>query len=188
MKPRERILLISFSVLLLLIVGGGLTMFLVRTYRGITDETQLLRRRLEDSNRVIADGSEWQRRHEWVKKHLPAFKSSQEASASLIGDDSDESAQAVNLTIGAKEFVTPKKAATDKEPSQFDRVTVKVTLPEVDEKVLFSWMHALQQPQAFMGVSRLQMSPSGKGKSVKCEVEITQLYEEADPTALTSVK
>ena len=46
-------------------------------------------------------------------------------------------------------------------------------------------MHALQKPKSFIGITRLQMSPHPLGKSVVCEVDITQFFREAPPTKLS---
>ena len=42
--------------------------------------------------------------------------------------------------------------------------------------------------KAFLGVTRLRMSPTGEGKSVNCELEVTQFYRESSETKLTSTK
>ena len=39
----------------------------------------------------------------------------------------------------------------------FDQATVKTTLTGVQEQALFTWLHTLQQPKSFIGVTRVQI-------------------------------
>ena len=49
------------------------------------------------------------------------------------------------------------------------------------EQPLFEWMHKLQAPEGFLGITRLQITPAGEGKTVNVEAEITQFYREKGP-------
>jgi hypothetical protein len=67
----------------------------------------------------------------------------------------------------------------------FDQATVRVTLLEVKEEALFQWIHAITEPKQFLGVTRMQITPTGQGKLVNCEVELTQFYREKTAPKLT---
>ncbi len=193
MKRSERILLGIFAVVFLVIIGGGLLTFGVNNYREITEENERLRDRLIDMNQAIAQGTEWQRRSEWLESNAPTFPSRQDASAKLLDAIQKEAEKAV-LTISGREFLEPlKQLGPDGLPAEevagyFDQATVKLTINGAKEQALFAWMHALQQPQSFLGVTRFQMNPSGQNKTVNLEVEVTQFYREKPVAKLTSAK
>ena len=108
MKRSERILLTIFGFIFLIIVGGGLLAFGIQSYRGIQTEADGLRKRIVEMKDAISQGSEWQRRSEWLDANVPSFTSRQEASTRLlemIQKEADKSA----LTIGGKEFVEEVK-------------------------------------------------------------------------------
>ena len=55
---------------------------------------------------------------------------------------------------------------------------MKITLAGIQEQAFFGWLHALQQPQSFLGITRMQINPSGTNKTINAEVEFTQFYRE----------
>lgn len=183
MKRSERILLGVFAFVFLVVVGGGALTFGLNHYRSITEETQRLRDRLVDMNQAITEGAEWQRRSEWLDASAPAFTSRQEASARLL-EIIQKQADKAGLTLAGREFLeAPKEIAEDGLPVEggsgyFDRATVRLTLSAVKEQAFFTWMHGVQQPGSFLGITRLMVSPTGQGKSINAEVEVTQFYRE----------
>ncbi len=192
MKKRERILLGVFAALFLVIIGGGLLAYAVDQYRALGEENDGLRGRLAEMRLAISEGAEWQRRSAWLEQHVPLFTSRQEASARLL-EVLQKEADRVGLTIAGKEFMEAAKLPdVDGQPAEetgyFDHASVKISLTNVQEKALFTWMHALQQPGAFLGVTRFQMNPSGQSKGVHVEVEITQYYRQKSPSKLTSAR
>jgi hypothetical protein len=70
-------------------------------------------------------------------------------------------------------------------PGFFEKASIKITLNGVKEKELFAWMHSIQQPKSFLGITRLQIVPANQGKTVNCEVDITQFYREGQAPKLT---
>jgi hypothetical protein len=90
-------------------------------------------------------------------------------------------AEKIGLSIGGKEFLEaarvlgPDGLPLEEDLGYFDHAAVKITLTGVPEQAFFAWLHALQQPQSFLGITRLQINPSGTSKTVNCEVEFTQL-------------
>lgn len=183
MKRSERLLLGLFAIVFLVVVGGGALTFGLNHYRSITDETTRLRDRLVDMNQAITEGAEWQRRSEWLNETVPTFASRQEASARLL-EVIQKEAEKAGLTLAGREFLeAPKEIAEDGLPLEtgqgyFDRATVRLTLSAVKEQAFFTWMHGVQQPGRFLGVTRLLINPTGQGKSVNAEVEVTQFYHE----------
>lgn len=189
MKKSEKILLALFAALFLLIVGGGGVMLGVRKYQEITRENEHLRDRLASMNQAVVQGVDWQRKSDWIEEKVPAMGSRQEASSHLLETVQKEAA-AVNLTLSGKEFVEQRRVvAEDGQPIEqggyFDQATVRVTVVEAQEQALYRWLHVMGQPERFIGVTRLQISPTGQGKTVNCEVELTQYYREKAAPKLT---
>ncbi|MEN3943166.1 hypothetical protein WJU23_17845 [Prosthecobacter sp. SYSU 5D2] len=192
MKRSERILLGLFALLFLVIVGGGGLAFGLRHYQGITEETDRLRDRLVEMNMAITQGADWQRKSEWLDANAPAFASRQEASTRLL-EVIQREAEKAGLTLAGREFMeTQREMGPDGLPVEeasgfFDTATVRLTINLAKEKAFFTWMHAVQQPGSFLGVTRLLMNPSGKDKTINAEVEVTQFYREA-PVKITGMK
>ncbi len=190
MNKREKILLAGFGVLFLVIVGGGLTTFAVKHYREVNAENAELEGRIATMTRDIAQGADWKGRAEFVEENIPVFNSLEEARGKLM-EAVQERAKAAGVTISSREYIEQLKPAASladepaERPAFYNRTTVKLTLAEAQEKALFAWMFSLQEPKSFLGITRFMMSPAGKGKSVNCEVEITQFYREGQAPKLT---
>lgn len=190
MKKSEKMLLLIFAITFAVIVGGGALTFGLNNYRGILEENDRLRDRLIDMNQALAKGSDWKLRHDWLDENVPAFNSRQEAASHLL-DALQKEAVAAGVNIGERELIDePKMLGPDglpieEESGYFDQAAVRVTLAGVAEKDLFKWFHALQKPESFLGLTRLQINPSGQGKTVNCEVNITQFYRETSAPKLT---
>jgi len=191
MKKSERLLLGVFALLFLVIVGGGGLTFGFNHYRGIVEESDRLKDRLIEMNQAIHEGAEWQRRSDWLESQVPTFSSRQEASTKLL-ESLQQEAEKAGLTLSGREFLeSSRELGPDGLPAEvvagyFDQATVRLTLSAAKEQALFTWMHALQQPESFLGVTRLLLNPSGQGKTVNAEVEVTQFYREKPETKLTS--
>ncbi len=190
MKKSEKVLLSVFAVMFLLIVGGGGLTFAFNNYMAIRAENEVLRDRLAGMNLSVSQGADWADRHGWLEEHCPNFTSRQEASAKMLETISSD-AEKAGLTIGGKEFLEAAKALgvdglpLEEELGYFDQAAVKITLTGVPEQALFAWLYALQQPQSFLGISRLQINPSGTNKTVHAEVEFTQFYREKSAPKVT---
>lgn len=190
MKKSEKVLLGIFAVLFLAIVGGGGGTLAFRNYMEVREEVDSLRDRLADMNLAISQGADWAEKHAWLEENAPAFTSTQDASARLLEAISQE-AEKLGLTIGAKEFVDQAKAfgpdglPVEQDLGYFDKATVKTTLTGVPEQAFFAWLHAVQQPSSFRGVTRLQINPSGTSKTINAEVEFTQFYREKSVPKVT---
>ncbi len=193
MKKSEKLLLVAFAILFSIIVGGGLLTFSLKSYRSITEGNEKLRNRLEEMTRNIAQGAEWQGRSDWAQNNVPSFGSLEEARSKLL-DIIKAQAQTAAITISNKEFVESERTQVGpdglteeaEKAGYFDKASVKITLNEVQEQALFAWMFAIQEPKSFLGITRFQMAPTGKGKTVNCEIEITQFYREGHAAKLTN--
>lgn len=183
MKKSEKILLTAFAVLFLVIVGGGGGTLAFRNYLEVSEEVSSLRDRLAEMNLAVSQGADWAEKHAWLDENVPGYTSGQDASARLLEAITQE-ADKLGLTIGGKEFVEQAKAfgpdglPLEQDLGYFDKATVKATLTGVQEQAFFTWLHTLQQPQSFRGVTRLQINPSGSNKTINAEVEFTQFYRE----------
>jgi cell division protein FtsL len=166
MKKSEKVLLGIFAALFLVLIGGGGGMMAFKNYLEVREEVASLRDRLADMNLAISQGAEWA-----------------DASAKLLEKVMQE-AEKLGLSIGGKEFVEQTQALgpdglpVEEELGYFDQATVKTTLTGVQEQAFFSWLHTLQQPKSFIGVTRVQINPSGTNKTINAEVEFTQFYHE----------
>jgi hypothetical protein len=183
MKKSEKVLLGVFAALFLVLIGGGGGMMAFKNYLEVREEVASLRDRLADMNLAISQGAEWADRQTWLDESLPGFTSHQDASAKLLEKVMQE-AEKLGLSIGGKEFVEQTQALgpdglpVEEELGYFDQATVKTTLTGVQEQAFFSWLHTLQQPKSFIGVTRVQINPSGTNKTINAEVEFTQFYHE----------
>ncbi len=184
MKRSEKILLVCFAIIFVIIVGGGFATVGLKNYRTITTETQQLKGKLRQMAANISQGQDWQTKADWIDKNIPRYGSHEEASSKLFATVQKEAA-AAGLTISTKEMI-PATTPKDGDPlGYFDKASVKISFSDAKEQQLFAWMHALQKPKAFIGITRLQLSPHPQAKSVVCEVDITQFYREAAPTKLS---
>lgn len=183
MKHRERILLGVFAVLFLVIVGGGLVTFGVNHYREVSAEAARLRERLVEMSQAVTEGAEWQRRSEWLDAHVPQFATRQEASARLL-EVLQKQADIAGVTLASREFVETARPVEDgsggagDDGGYFDKAQVRITLTAAREQAFFAWVHGFQKPDSFLGVTRLQINPSGQNKTINVELEVTQFYRE----------
>src|SRR5688572_31343789 len=149
MKKSEKILLTIFAVMFLVIIGGGAVAMGIKHYLAIREENETLRDRIIEMNEAIAQGSEWQRRHDWLDKQVPGFSSRQDASAKLL-EVIQREADKLSLALAGKEFLEPVKTMgpdglpLEEEGGYFDQATVKVTLTKVKEQAFFTWLHSMQ--------------------------------------------
>jgi hypothetical protein len=192
MKKSEKVLLGVFAALLLgvALFGGGA--FALRSYFEVQDEVELLRDRLGSMNLAVSQGAEWAERHNWLEENVPSFTSNKEASARLL-DAISQAAQKQSLDIGTPQFleytalVGPDGLPVEEDGSHFDKAAVKTILTGVTEQAFYAWLHALQQPETFIGITRLQINPCGNNKTINAEVEFTQFYHEKAALKVTKV-
>lgn len=182
MKPREKTLLIIFLALFAVIAGGGLLTVSLKSYLSIKSDNETFRLRVAGMKESIAQGEKWQERSEWLHANAPIRASREEASSKLL-DLIQTQAQAAGLVLGNRELVKdPKTPEGETAPHYFSQTSVRLTINSVNEKQLFTWLHALQKPGLFLGVTRMQITPMTDTKTVNCEAQITHFYLEAPTT------
>ncbi|MBL9116887.1 MAG: hypothetical protein JNJ83_17915 [Verrucomicrobiaceae bacterium] len=186
MKRSEKILLGVFAALFTVIIGGGALAWCVKTYNKVAAERDRLETRLDEMSTALAQGSEWQKRSQWLEEHTPKFSSHEEASSQLF-DLAQKASTEVGIKIGAREMIPQRTLTEGESEGYYDKATVKITFAEVSEEPFFKWVYDLTvaKPQSFVGVTRLQMTPSPSGKTINAEVELTQFYAQTAPAKLT---
>lgn len=190
MKRSEKILLTLFAVLFLIIIGGGGLAMGVRHYLAILEENEGLRDRVIEMNEAIAQGSEWQRKYDWLDKNVPGFSSRQEASSRLL-ETIQKEAEKLALTFADRQFLEAVRQIgqdglpVEEQGGYYDQASVRVTLSKIKEQAFFSWVHALQTSGRLIGITRLQITPAGEGKTINVEAEVTQFYHEKAPAKLS---
>jgi hypothetical protein len=186
MKRSEKILLTVFGIMFLAIVGGGALTYLYRSYSSITAETERLQTRLDTMVSDLAQGSDWQKRSDWLDENTVKFSSNEEASSKLF-EAAQKEATATGLKITTREMI-PQAIPVEGEPvGYFDKATIRLTFTEVQEEPFYQWIYNLTiaQPKAFIGLTRLTLSPSPAGKSINAQVELTQFYAQTTQPKLT---
>ncbi len=182
MKPREKTLLVVFLALFAVIAGSSLLTVSLKSYLSIKSDNETFRLRVAKMKENIAQGAQWQQRSEWLHAHVPTRASHEEASSKLL-DIIQSEAQAAGLVLGNRELVKDLKMPEGETvPHYFSQTSVKLTINSVNEKQLFTWLHALQKPGSFLGVTHLQITPVSDTKTVNCEAQITHFYIEAATT------
>jgi len=186
MKKSETILLIVFTFVFLILVGGGGVKYAYNNYMAIREENESLANRIAEMNHAISKGTEWAEKYNWIEEHIPTFSSHEEASYKLLGVISTQAAKR-GLGIGGKEFIEESKEIgpdglpADENLGYFNRAKVKITITGALEKVFYQWLEDIQQAKLFIGVTHLLINPVGSNKTVNCEVEFTQFYRETKP-------
>lgn len=177
MKRSEKILLLAFAALFIVLVGGSFGKYALSNYRKVTDETARLKTTLGTMATTIAQGSDWQKRSDWLEANVPKFASHEEASTVLFGVLQKEAGTA-GLKIATREMIAPRIPQDGESLGYFDKASVKLTFTEVKEEDLFKWMHTLYGMKKFIGFTRMQIT-ANQGRTIGCEVEVTQFYREA---------
>ena len=184
MKKSEKFLLTVFTLVFLVLVGGGGVKYAYTQYMAIREENESLSNRIADMNYAITKGTEWAEKCNWIEDHIPAFSSHEEASSKLLAIISTQAAKR-GLGIGGKEFIEDsKEIGPDGLPVEanlgyFNRAKVKLTITGALEKVFYQWLEDIQQAKLFIGVTHFLINPVGTNKTVNCEVEFTQFYRES---------
>jgi len=178
MKRSEKLLLSVFAILFLAIVGGGLLTIGVKNYQGVQAENDRLKDRLSGMAAAIAQSADWQRKSDWVDQHMPKFASHEEASSRLFQVVQME-AEKVGVKIATREMLPRPTIQEGDELGYFDKASVKLSFTDVSEQDLFKWMHMLQKPTSFIGFTRMLITPNAQGKTINCEVDVTQFYHES---------
>ncbi len=139
--------------------------------------------RIEALQELLGERGAWEQRHEWMEQTAPSYASRQEASAKLL-ELVEARAAAGGLTLEGKTFVQADAGAGKALPSGnaveaaapvFQSVAVRVGATGSEQEVL-KWIHSLQQPGEFVGVTDLTLTPEPEASALKSEVEVTLYY------------
>lgn len=184
MKRSEKILLSLFAIIFVVLVGGGVARMAITKYNDIVEETETLQQRLVKMQQTVAQGSDWQKRADWVEANAPKFGGHEEATAKLF-EAALKEATSAGLKAPTREFLPPPQVKEGESEGYFDKASVKLTFNDASEEQLFKWMHQVYSLKRFIGITRMSMTPNAQGKSVNCEVDVTQFYRTSSPQKLS---
>jgi hypothetical protein len=182
MKKSEKILLALFSVMFVIIVGGGVVKWAWSTYQEVHADTARLQAKLQEMSANLSQSTDWAERYTWMEESMPRFTGHEDASSQLF-ETVQAKAQAASLTIGAREMLPQRTLAEGETAGNYDQASVKLSFTDVGEKELFAWMHSLsaEKPHKFIGITRMQLQPGGKQHTVSCDVDVTQFFIASEP-------
>src|SRR5688572_14921370 len=112
LTPRERLLLIAFSSLFIVLIGGALVTAGVRTLSGLRQENALLSLRLDSLQAAVDQRPLWEQRDTWLNEHTTAFRTREEAAAVLLNWINNWAGQA-NIELLNREIVEAAQSADD---------------------------------------------------------------------------
>ena len=187
LKASERRLLTVFLSLFAVIVGGFGIMFAVRHFADAAGEVRALGERRDSLVQTLGESELWGERSRWIEEHIPTFGSREDASTQLL-DAVSQKAESVGIEVRNKQLITDPNATTNEHPGlgepaeprraagiYFDRVAVVLEVDGDEEKIV-RWLHEIQQPGAFMGVTHLTYSPTENG--VRCNAQVSLWFRE----------
>ncbi|NNE92286.1 MAG: hypothetical protein HKN23_11615 [Verrucomicrobiales bacterium] len=170
MTKREKTLGWIFGVLLAVIGGGILFTTGIGKISEMRAQSRRLAERADELETVIRTRAVWEQRSEWITGAIPEFETAGKASAELISRVDTVTAQ-FGVEVEEKELLP--EIEDESEGGYFDSAGLKIRVTGPDESVV-RFLHALQQPAKFTGVTALAIEPSAGGLS--CEAEIRQFY------------
>jgi hypothetical protein len=180
-KKSEKILLGLFAALFLILIGGGGLLYGYNNYMSIREDNETLQSRLDDMNLALSQGAEWAHKYEWLEDNVPNYTSSKDASGRMLETIVNEAGKH-GVSIGGREILEqtqvlgPDGLPLEEDLSYFDHAAVKIMVTGAQEKEFYAWLDALQKPTSFLGITRMQINPSGTNKTINAEVEFTQFY------------
>jgi hypothetical protein len=189
MKKSEKILLAIFSMMFVIIVGGGVVKWAWNTYQEVHADSARLRGKLQEMAANLSQSEEWKKRYDWLEESMPQFTGHEDASSKLF-DAVQKQAETAGLSIGAREMLPQRTLQEGESAGNYDQASVKLTFTDVGEKELFSWMHglAVEKPHKFIGITRMQLQPGGKEHTVSCEVDVTQFFISTEAPKVAKVQ
>ena len=184
MNSRESFLLrlfggLLFAVVLFFGVRAGLSRWM-----SLREGTVRMRGEVETLQSLLNDRVRLEGQHEWVEAHLPRHASRQEASAGLLALV-EAAANGSSVKLAKRELIAPGSPgeSDDSDASAyFDQTTVQVAV-DASEQDVVDWLHRVQSPEHFCGVTRLVLEPPTDPASaaLHCEAEITLYYRVESP-------
>jgi hypothetical protein len=179
MKASERRLLVILGLLAAVCGGAILSQRLLQMQRGIERREQTLELKRMEAAAMLAEGTLWQQRLDWLRTHQPGMTSENQASEQLLEEVLAATA-AHRLVVQKKQLHEASRQASYQEVGV--TLTILGELPDV-----FRWMHGLLAPESFQSVSRLKITPDATEKTkVSAIVRVNRLH--APVTAAAGVR
>ncbi|MGY8640795.1 MAG: hypothetical protein ACKVJU_06855 [Verrucomicrobiales bacterium] len=117
----------------------------------------------------------WEQRSSWIGENLPTFETRGKASSELISRVDTVSKQ-YGVTIDTKELIeAPTEEELELEGGYYDSAGLKIEISGNEESVV-KWVHSLQQPNKFIGVSGLKIEPDADSGLLRCEAKVRLWY------------
>jgi hypothetical protein len=166
MNKREQTLGIGFGLLLL---GGGAFVGLtqLKSWKQRVDQRSIqLDTRQVDAKELMSEQELWAQRSAWLAEKQPEFTKRGEADLSLLNLIRD-TAEAQQVTIEQNQPQPP----TEKPGLTSSTYSVQA---KADLGAMLKWLHAIQEPNAFISISSFAMVPNEEDTS---QVRVNMLIE-----------
>jgi hypothetical protein len=151
MTKREQGLAIGFGLIL---IGGGAFVGLtqLKAWKQRVDQRSItLEERQREVDDLLAEQNSWEQRSAWLAEKQPQYTTSGEADVKLL-DLIRDTAASHNITVQ----IQPQ------ERSERPGMISSTTLVEAkgDLAAILKWLHALQEPNAFISIPSLAIAPN----------------------------
>ncbi|WP_395718930.1 hypothetical protein [Prosthecobacter sp.] len=174
MKASERRLLTLLGVVAALCGGAILTRHLLQMQHAVERKERGLQLRRMEADALLREAGLWQQRLTWLDSTQPELTSENQASEELL-EGLLQAAAAHSLQVQKKQLHEPAAGVFHQDVGV--TLTVRGTFSAV-----FRWVHAIQLPESFCAVPRLQMSAdSADPNLVVVSVRFSRLLVPAQP-------
>ena len=188
LKKSEKRLLIAFLSLFAVIVGGFGSLLLFNHFSNSLSELDALEVKRDTLEHTLAQSTHWANRREWINTNIPSYASREDASGQLL-ELVSSTVKSEGLEVLDKQVQTNPDAIAGSSgtgPSvYFDRVSVVLELGGEEEQI-FRWLHMIQQPESFVGVTHMEYSRTEE-KSV-CTAHISLWFRESPTSNLARIQ
>ena len=176
MTKREKTLGWMFGALFVAIVGTSVTVGAFRKIGSMKTQSQQLADRVVEIESIIKSRALWEQRSGWIAENVPQFETRGKASTELISRI-DAASQQTGVIVEGKELIAaPTEEELEVEGGFYDSAGMKITVTGSEQSVV-KWIHALQQPSSFTGVSGVVLEKTGDGTGLNCEAEVRLWYQ-----------
>ena len=179
LKKSEKRLLVVFLSLFAVIVGGFGSTLLFNHFSNSLSELEALEVKRDALEHTLAQSTHWANRRAWINTNIPSHGSREEASGKLL-ELVSATVESAGLKVLDKQVQTNPDAmngSTSTGPSvYFDRVSVVLELSGEEEDI-FRWLHTIQQPESFVGITQIDYSRT-EDKSL-CTAHVSLWFRES---------
>jgi hypothetical protein len=178
MSPREKQLLILFSI-------AGLLIIHVIGYNYYETKSSELQRTKNNARQALSDAKMFRDRSrqvademEWLAKHEPEPAAALNVQNSLQ-QFAEQQATRMGLTIKRQKLPT----AVEDKTSHYSRAKIEFIL-NGKEDALYQWLDSVHSPDQFRAVTSIRMSPDRDDDTkIDCTVEVDQWFVPQAPSA-----